>query len=322
MRLTYRQIQYIREVAAAGSISAACRKLNITQSSVLAAMNVAEDEVGVRLFIRRKGRGVQLTPAGQTFIIAARRFLASGEDFSRSIHQLSDDIPTNLRVGCFLPFSALLIPPLLARFYEFYENCQVELFEGDQAQLRDWLTSGYLDLALTYDIGEEYGLGSTPICKFPTHSIMHKSDPLAGKDAVTVRELADRPIVLLDLPETRSFLLALFDRISSRPKIRLRTRSYETVMSAVANGIGVSVLNIRPQANTLPDNSNLVRLPIKDELRHPTLLVVDPYGDMKPLAVARFIQTLHTYISELGPQKFAVVCPEFANDLIYPEPTF
>ena len=67
MRLTYRQIGYIRETARHGSITRACKVLRISQSSVLAAIDVAEETAGTRLFQRRKGHGIVLTPAGKAF---------------------------------------------------------------------------------------------------------------------------------------------------------------------------------------------------------------------------------------------------------------
>ncbi|HAT87046.1 MAG TPA: transcriptional regulator, partial [Rhizobiales bacterium] len=80
MRLTYRQVQYVREVARLKSVTAASRTMNISQSSILAAINVAEETTGVRLFYRRQGHGMELTPAGQDFLISARRFLSAGEE--------------------------------------------------------------------------------------------------------------------------------------------------------------------------------------------------------------------------------------------------
>lgn len=61
-----------------------------------------------------------------------------------------------------------------------------------------------------------------------------------------MKELSQRPLVLLDLPKTWTYLLALFDFAARRPKLGFRTRSYETVRTAVTNGLGVSVLNIKP----------------------------------------------------------------------------
>ncbi|WP_223274961.1 hypothetical protein [Tateyamaria sp. syn59] len=65
------------------------------------------------------------------FLISANRFLASGEELTRSLEQFSGTAGTSLRIGCFLPFGALLIPPVLRRFRDSYGDCEITLLEGD-----------------------------------------------------------------------------------------------------------------------------------------------------------------------------------------------
>ena len=320
MSPTLRQIEYVVQVAKHGSISAACKEMRISQSSVLAAIETAEDAAGIRVFERRKGHGVVVTPAGQKFLVSARRFLSAGDDFFASIDELSHSGQHTIRVGCFSPLGALLIPPVVKRMATEIGETEFILYEGDQVELRGWLTTGMLDVVVTYDIGEEYGSGITPICKVPAHALVRNDDSLAGKQTVSMEELSHRPLVLLDLPETRTYLMALFDFVARRPRLGLRTRSYETIRSAVSNGLGVSVLNIRPNKDASPDGPELQRIPISDELRQPTLLVADPYGDQKPAYVKAFIRNLHRYITELGAENFAVCRPGYDSNLIYPAP--
>jgi DNA-binding transcriptional LysR family regulator len=320
MRLTHRQLDYIREVAAKGSISDACKSLRISSSSILAAISTAEDEIGTRIFTRRAGHGVEVTPAGQRFLVSVRRFLAAGLEFERSTHEFADRPAPVLRLGCFSPLGALLIPPVIRRYIDAYGNCDIVLQEGDQGELRGWLATGELDLVLTYDIGEEFTGAVTPVCRFPAHALLRRDDPLARQDSVSMQDLAERPLILLDLPETRTYLLTLFDFAARRPKVALRTRSYETVRAAVVNGLGVSVLNMRPHQLASPDHETLIRLPISDPLRQPTLIVIDPYGDHKPAYVQSFIAMLFAHLQELGPSNFAVTLPAMAHGLICKPP--
>lgn len=320
MSLTLRQVEYIVQVAKHGSITGACAELRISQSSILAAIDLAEQSAGVQIFDRRKGRGVTTTPGGQKFLVSARRFLSAGTDFFASLDQLANAGGHTIRVGCFSPLGALLIPPVLKRMSVDAGENEVVLYEGDQVELRNWLAAGMLDLVITYDIGEEYGNGITPICKVPAHALVHRDDSLAERETVSMSQLSQRPLVLLDLPETRTYLMALFDFVARRPKLGLRTRSYETIRSAVSNGLGISVLHIRPNKDANPDGLDLRRIPISDALRQPTLLVADPYGDSKPGYVKDFIRNLHEYLTELGPENFSVVRAGSGADLLYPAP--
>lgn len=320
MSLTLRQVEYVAEVAKNGSISAACKELRISQSSILAAIDAAEEAARTRIFDRRKGHGVVITPAGQKFLVSARRFLSAGADFFASLDELAHAKQHPIRVGCFSPLGALLIPPVVKRLAAEIGETEFILYEGDQVELRNWLTSGMLDVVVTYDIGEEYGSGITPICNVPAHALVRFDDSLAENETVSMEELSHRPLVLLDLPETRTYLMALFDFVARRPKVGLRTRSYETIRTAVSNGLGVSVLNIKPNRNASPDGPELRRIPISDTLRQPTLLVVDPYGKNKPAYIKGFIRNLYEYIAEIGPENFAVFKSGHGTNLIHPAP--
>lgn len=319
MRLTYRQVEYLCEVADQKSITLACRELNISQSSVLAAIAAAEDATGSRLFSRRKGHGVDLTPAGHKFVVSARRFLAAGDEFGRSLSAHFGNEQPSLRLACFSPLGSLLVPPVLKRYVQANGDFNITLLEGDQTELRSWLASGVVDLVITYDLGEEFGHEVTPICRVPAHALLHRNDPDSCNTTISMNQLCQKPHILLDLPETRSYLLALFDFAGQRPSIGLRTRSYETIRSAVANGLGASMLNMRPPESS-PDTKDLVRIPISDDLRQPTLIVVDPYGRQKPEYVRCFIQTLYRYFLEIGPKSFAVTTPERMDGLLHPDP--
>ena len=204
MAITLRQIEYVVQVAKLGSISAACSQLRISQSSILAAIDIAEQTAGIRVFERRKGHGVVVTPAGQKFLVSARRFLSASADFYASLDELAHSGQHTIRVGCFSPLGALLIPPVVKRMAAEFGETEFILYEGDQVELRSWLIAGMLDVVVTYDIGEEYGSGITPICRVPAHALVRLDDELAKQETVTMDELSKRPLVLLDLPETRS----------------------------------------------------------------------------------------------------------------------
>ncbi len=60
------------------------------------------------------------------------------------------------------------------------------------------------------------------------------------------KDLTERPLILLDMPETCTYLLTLFDFAARRPEVALRTRSYETIRAPTVSGLGAAVLNMWP----------------------------------------------------------------------------
>jgi len=309
VNLTIRQLRYVSEVARLGSVQAASKALSISQSSILAAITQAEGELGARIFERRPARGVQITPAGERFVSAARVMLSAATEFSRSIGDLSDRVPQVLRIGCFEPFGALFVPEMLRSYIDQVGDVEIDLREGNQVQLQAWLAEGLIDLAILYDIGAIHTGSITRICKVPAHAVLHADDPLAAREAVTLADIATRPFILLDMPQTSTYLLTLFDILAKRPEVRFHTRSYETVRSAVASGFGMSILNMRPIGSATSDGPAIVRRPILDVLPPPSLIILDLYGTAKPLFVRLFIEILRNFFNRIGPSGFSVTLP-------------
>jgi DNA-binding transcriptional LysR family regulator len=308
--ISLRQLRYVCEVARLGTVLGASKSLLISQSSILAAIDLAEAEMGSRIFERFPAKGVRVTPAGTRFINAAVAMLAAESEFGRAIGDISGRVPKILRIGCFEPFGALFMPDLLRRYVGAFGDVEIDLREGNQRQLWNWLAEGEIEMAALYDYEPASAFSITPICRVPPHAVLHVDDPLARLDAVEIKDLARHPMVLLDLPETAPRLLALFNNLAETPRIGFRTRSYETVLSAVASGFGMSVLNMKPINPNKANDAFVVRRPILDDLRAPTLIIADVYGTEKPFFLRGFIDLCKAFFRELGPSGFAVSTPE------------
>lgn len=80
---------------------------------------------------------------------------------------------------------------------------------------------------------------------------------------MTLAELAERPMIVLDLPFSRDYYTDLFYARGLRPTKAHSTRSSEIVRALAAAGFGFSVLNIRARQAGAPE---YVCLPIKDPI--------------------------------------------------------
>ncbi|WP_208645047.1 LysR family transcriptional regulator [Rhizobium gallicum] len=296
-------MRYIVSVAETGSIAGAARQCRIAQSSILAALDLADNEMGARLFDRRPSRGVSPTPAGERFLSSARRLLNAEAEFERTMDRHNHVTPPILRIGCFEPFGALFMPELLQRFTEG-ANIAVELYEGEQPQLLSWLEASIVDAIVTYDIGAGLPDDAVPLARVPAHVLMHVNDPMANQGAVHLADLVNSPFVLLDLPQTSAYLLTLFDIAGKRPRIAFKTRSYDAVRAAVACGFGFSILNMRPVGRGSPDSVMLVRRPLVDNLPVPTIMIADRYGTAKPAFLRRLSLLAKSFFEEIGPNAF------------------
>ncbi len=288
----------------------------ISTSSILAAIDAAEAEVGTRLFDRFPAKGIRITPAGARFIAAATRMLVAENEFARATGDISTRLPKPLRIGCFGPLGTLLMPHLLRRFTTGEPATEIILMEGDQNDLRNWLVAGEIEFAVLYEGEIIASFSPTPICRIPPHVAMSTEDPLAGEPAVHLDDIARRPLVLLDQPETAPQLLAIFRIFAEMPPISFRARTYGAALAAVAEGFGVSILNLKPLSRLDTDHSSVVRKPIFEELPAAKLVVADLYGEEKPAFLCDFIEVFREYVREIGPTGFSITMPERREGLL------
>jgi DNA-binding transcriptional LysR family regulator len=79
-------------------------------------------------------------------------------------------------------------------------------------------------------------------------------------------ELADEPMVLLDLPDSRDYFESILAKAGVTPRIRYRSASYEAVRGLVARGHGFSILNQMPAHRGTYDGGAVSVVAIRDDL--------------------------------------------------------
>ena len=294
MRTSLRQMHYVLAVKAAQSIAGAARELNLSQSSILAAIDLAEKDAGARIFDRRKGRGVVTTAVGERYLAAASRLLTAEREFRHTLR--ADKVPRSpLRIGCFEPFGPIMMIDVMRKLRERIGFFEITLLETDQVSLKRALDRGEIDIAVIYDLGPDFDCPLEHICRAPPHAMVHINSPLARFDDISISELVALPISLLSLPQTSSYLMTLFDFADQKPTIGFRSSHYETVIRAVAAGFGATILNLWP-ASPLPSEAQTRRIRLREALPAPNLVTVDRYGTQKPPNVIEFIAELKAHV--------------------------
>lgn len=112
----FRQYAIFAQVAAAGSMSAAAKRLSMTPSAVSQTIRSLETRSGV-LLLHRSTRRLSLTEAGERCLPHCRRLLDAGEAAAASIEQARDAPSGELRIAAPAGFGShvsLALAPVLA----------------------------------------------------------------------------------------------------------------------------------------------------------------------------------------------------------------
>ena len=298
LRFTLRQLEYFVTVGEQGSIAQASVQMNVSSPSISAAISHLEGEFGLPLFVRKHAHGLSMTQAGRQFMVQARKVLIEADSLNRLAGAISGNVQGPLSVGCLLTFAQVLLPAIRREFQYKHGDVQVSQIECDQETLIEKLRRAEIDVALTYDLEVPSDLKFIPLRSLPLYAVVAADHPLANRISVAVETLVDYPMVLLDLPMSRTYFMQAFERAGVTPNIAERTRDMAVMRSLVANGFGFSVANIRPYSDLSPDGRELCFIPLEGTPRPLLLGFVVPEGARSVLSVDAFINHASQTISK------------------------
>lgn len=259
------QLRYFAAAVEHGSMTAAARELMVSQSAVSTAIAQLEKQLGVQLVLRQHARGLVPTAAGHEFYQGLRGFLAHAAELEETARNAGGAMVGRLSVGCFSTLAPFHLPSLLTEFERRYPDVRVQIDEAEHAQLKQALREGACELALMYGYDLDEDIDRITIAESVPYVIVSAQHRLAHRNRVWLADLAEDPMVLLDLPHTTAYFTSLVASVGVQPRIRFRSPGYETVRALVAHGHGYALLNQRPHEETTYDGKRAVVLELRDK---------------------------------------------------------
>jgi DNA-binding transcriptional LysR family regulator len=260
---TLRQLEYFVAVAESGSITGAAAQVHLSQSAMSTALADLERALDVQLLLRHHARGVTLTAAGEQLLIASRRLLAQAGELSSEARGLGDGLAGALSIGCFEVLAPYVLPDLIATCAERYPQLRLDTHEVDLDALSEGVLSGRFELGLGYEFAPDPRLVVDRVFTLPPYVLLAAGHRLAGRAKIRLTELADEPLALLDLPQSRDYFRSMFAAAGLEPNVRYRSRSVETVRALVGHGLACALLNLRSAVATSLDGHPVVSVSLE-----------------------------------------------------------
>ncbi|GAB3655862.1 LysR family transcriptional regulator [Zhihengliuella somnathii] len=297
---TLRQLECFVAVAEHGSLSAAAKALHLSDSAVSGAVTELEHSLDARLTIRRKAHGVVLTPSGRYVLDHARGILRSAHDLTLHAKDGGTELRGTLMLGSYVTLAPTVLARLIDGFAERYPAVELDFLDGGQTEMHDYVATGRVDLAITYDFNLPTGLESMHLYGATPNVVLAAEHPLSGRESLSLAELAEEPMILLDVHTSRENTLSMFTEANLEPAIRFRTSNYEVTRSLVARGMGYAILVQQPAGAQSYEGRELVTRRIKPAPKSIGVSLVWQRGT-KPSQAARAMIDLAQEIYGGGP---------------------
>jgi len=230
-------------VVAEGSITAGARRMHLSLPSASARVRALEHHAGVVLLVRGR-RGVRPTPAGTALARHAREVLAEAARLDSAVASYVGARGVTLRLLAGSSATHRLVPAALAGFLVEHPDTDVVAAERRSVQIVELLAAGEADLGVVLlDVALAAGLAAEPIGDDSLVVVGQAGGLLAGRDAVTFREVSEHPLVGLDADVPLQ--QAIEDHIGPHaPAAHYRavTATIGTVITLAAAGVGLAVV--------------------------------------------------------------------------------
>ena len=275
-KITIRQCAYFRAVAQTGGIASAARAIGISQPAVAQSISKLEDLTGLVLFRRLHARGMVLTAQGTAFLRHAEELLACADRVDQAIEGIADNRTGIIRLGCFQSIAPFCLARIVRGYRDLAPGVVLEVKEMLQEELMVAIRQNQIDLAIMYDLGldpDQFAWRGLTAVK--PYLIVAESHRLAHRTSVSLSEITADDYILFDAPRSREYFQSIFAHHRINPRIVFRSASIESVRCSVANGLGVSLLAMRPVANDTYDGGRVVPIELEDDL--PAMPIVAAY---------------------------------------------
>lgn len=246
MGVTLRQMRYFVSAAETGKLSTAASDCGVTQSAITLALKALEDHLGTSLFDRNP-TGVTLTQEGHRFLLKVRAILADVAEATRSVEadRGAAAVTGKLSIGTTDTVIGYFLGPHLTRFRHRFPDIDLEITQLERPELEARLAAGEFDLGvmLVSNLRRRDVLGSSILLPSQRRLWLPVRHPLMAREAVSLRDVAGEPYIMLTVDEAERSALSYWDRAGLTPRIVLRTTSVEAVRTLVGQGMGVTILS-------------------------------------------------------------------------------
>ena len=283
-----RQLLYFTTIAEEGSISAAAKKLHLSQPPLSYQMKLLEKELHLPL-IERSARGIELTEAGRVLYKRAQGILELSELTRKEMLAMASGFTGTLHIGTVSSSGASLLGWRIPAFHQKYPQIGFAIHEGNTFELMEMLESGLIELAIVRTPFHNDQLNCLYLSPEPMIAAGAASFFPAGMPSgqpISLELLGHAPVILYRRFE--KILLSLCEQKGITPQVFCIADDARTTLMWAEAGLGVAVV---PQsAYRIMPHHNMVYGELSEEDLHTRIAAVCKKGCSLSWAAQQFLE--------------------------------
>ncbi len=242
LRFDLIELETFLAVIELGSFSAAAKRMHVSQPSVTNRVQRLEFILKTKL-VERTTRRVMATADGELLAVQARTALSGLREVATEFHARAASSRLRSVVATTPMLAAVILPQLIQTFTEAHPSLHIQVRDLQYEEVVLAVEMGRADMAVTAFDNDSGRVRFEALAREPMLVVLPKAHPLAGTQDITVEQLADLPLMLLDryaMLQTK-ISAALGARGLSLSKVQHAT-NVGTVLGLVDAGLGATLL--------------------------------------------------------------------------------
>ncbi|WP_449277629.1 LysR family transcriptional regulator [Leucobacter sp. GX24907] len=283
------QLRYVVAIAEEKNFTRAAERCFVVQSSLSHQIKALEHELGVTLFAR-SSRRVELTAAGEAFLVHARASLDAAELAVSEAAAANGQIRGSLTVGVIPTVTTIDIPAALGRFHRSHPAVKIRLRGGGSDEFIAAIGAGSMDVAVLGlpESTSPTGVSTRALAKERLVAVISVDHPLAARRRLRLEDLASEAFV--DFPEGTPGRIPsdlAFQSAGVHREVAFEAMSTNLILDLVGQGLVVALLS----PAVIPSGSeNLRTIPVT---AGPTRIEYLAWSNFNPTPAAKaFLDSL------------------------------
>ncbi|MDR0225470.1 MAG: LysR family transcriptional regulator [Burkholderiaceae bacterium] len=243
--MNFKQLEAFQAIMLSGSTTGAAERLGLSQPAISRLLAQLEEDLGLKLFVREKGR-LAPTLEAEALLQDAQVLMESALCFRRHAEQLrlGGFKRRLLKVAVPNTLATSLMPALARQFMQAHPDVVIEVLSGSYTEAERALLARDADLGLVRLPMVMPGLRTEACLQSDAVCIMPRGHALEALDAVAPLDLADTALVLLGRQrQIRHDIDMAFRHARVPPRVAIEVHSVTEACAHVAQGLGVSIVN-------------------------------------------------------------------------------
>lgn len=261
--MNFNQIECFKQVMLHGSMSAAAKQIDMSQSMVSRSIASLEAELGIRLFNRTR-RGITPTEKGHALYVEVQRSFRGLDVIAQAAHEIKTVGTGRLQIASVPIIANAVLPMAIATYMSQTPDARVSFEMRSEITVYRWVSSGICDIGFSSIRRDPFHVEIVDLYSLKGVCALPKTHRLARRSHLSMEEIVKERLILppqSDLIRQRVDYILRNLGLVAAPIVE--TPYAAAVCSLVDQGIGIGVVN--PLVTGLQERfSNLVLLPLLD----------------------------------------------------------